>query len=85
MRNLLNTLAFVWIDILETGKSIGDGFCLHIAKGGAIAMLIETIGTNDIELLTISLRPFYLPREFGKVFITVVKIPPYQMTGKPQN
>lgn len=30
--------------------------------------------TSDVELLTVSLRPFYLPREFPQIFMTVVYI-----------
>ena len=31
---------------------------------------------KDIEFLTLSLRPFYVPREFTKIFVTTVYIPP---------
>ena len=30
----------------------------------------------DVELLTVALRPFYLPREFRQIFVTVVYIHP---------
>ena len=36
----------------------------------------ENICTPNIELLSVSLRPFYLPREFPQIFITVVYIHP---------
>ena len=39
-------------------------------------MVREEICTPDIELLTISLRPFYLPREFQQLFFTIVYIHP---------
>ncbi len=32
--------------------------------------------TQDIELLSVSLRPFYLPQEFPQMFVTVVYIHP---------
>ena len=32
--------------------------------------------SEDIELLTVGLRPFYLPREFRQIFVTVVYIHP---------
>lgn len=32
--------------------------------------------THDIELLSVSLRPFYFPREFPQIFVTVVYIHP---------
>ena len=31
---------------------------------------------NNREALTLNLRPFYLPREFTNIYITVVYIPP---------
>ena len=34
----------------------------------------ETLCTPDIELLSVSLHPFYLPREFPQSFITLVYI-----------
>ncbi len=36
----------------------------------------EHICTPDVKLLSVSLRPFYLPREFPQLFITVVYIHP---------
>ena len=36
----------------------------------------ERLCTPDIELMTVSVRPFYLPREFTNVFITIVYFPP---------
>ncbi len=36
----------------------------------------ESLCTKDIELLSVSLRPPYLPREFPQIFITVVYIHP---------
>ena len=36
----------------------------------------ENICTPDIELLSISLRPYYLPREFPQLFFTIVYIHP---------
>ena len=57
------------------------------SRGGGLAAYINNSWCRDItikkrycqpelELLTISLRPFYLPREFSNVFITLVYIPP---------
>ncbi len=36
----------------------------------------ERVCTSDIELLCISLRPFYLPREFPQLFFSLVYIHP---------
>ena len=35
------------------------------------------LNTCDVDLLSLSLRPSYLPREFGQVFVTCVYIPPW--------
>ena len=58
-------------------------------KGGGLAILInnkwchpghvtvkERVCSPDIELLAVSLRPYYLPREFSHVIFLVVYIPP---------
>ena len=36
----------------------------------------DRVCTVDIELLSVSVRPFYLPREFPQIFVTVVYINP---------
>ncbi len=36
----------------------------------------EKLCTKDIELLAVSLHPFYIPREFPQIFATVVYIHP---------
>ena len=38
--------------------------------------LREAVCLGDIELLSMSFRPFYLPREFGQIFVTLVYIHP---------
>ena len=37
----------------------------------------ETSELTDVDLLSLSLRPHYLPREFGQVFVTVLYRPPW--------
>lgn len=60
-----------------TGKSQGGGVCLYVNNRWAKAVIIrEKMCTADIELLTVSIRPFYLPREFQQVFVSVVYIHP---------
>lgn len=39
-------------------------------------MIRESLCTPNTELLSVSLRPFYLPREFPRIFITLVYIHP---------
>ena len=36
----------------------------------------QTICTPDIKLLSISCRPYYLPREFCQIFVVLVYVPP---------
>lgn len=60
-----------------TGKTQGGGVCLYINKRYCSCVTVrERICTPDVELLSVSLRPFYLPREFPQIFITVVYIQP---------
>lgn len=58
-----------------TGKSRGG--CLYINERWCKTTLVrEKLCTKDIELLSVSMRPFYLPREFPQIFVTVVYIHP---------
>lgn len=64
-------------DSTVTGKSLGGGLCLYVNKKWCSTSVVrETLCTPDIELLSVSLRPFYLPREFPQIFITLVYIHP---------
>lgn len=64
-------------DPMTTGKSRGGGVCLYVNKRYCNTVVVrERICTSDIELLTVSLRPFYLPREFQQLFYTLVYIHP---------
>lgn len=64
-------------------------------KGGGLAVFVnskwcntkhvtvgERICTRDIELLTVGLRPYYLPREFSHVVAVVVYIPPSAVVAR---
>lgn len=56
-----------------TGKSRGGGVCFYVnQRYYKIIHVREKICTPDIELLTISLRPFYIPREFPQLFFTLM-------------
>lgn len=60
-----------------TGKTRGGGVCLLIRDEWCRTVVVrERLCTPDIELLCVSLRPFYLPREFPQIFFTVVYIHP---------
>lgn len=53
------------------------GVCVYIhERWGKTALVREQLCTKDIELLSISVRPFYLPREFPQIFLTIVYIHP---------
>ena len=60
-----------------TGKSSGGGVCLYINQRWCKSVIVrEKLCTADLELLSVSLRPPYLPREFPQIFMTVVYIHP---------
>lgn len=64
-------------DLVRSGKSCGGGVCAYINDRWCGCITVrETISDRDMELLCISLRPFYLPREFGNVVICVIYVPP---------
>ena len=59
----------------ESGKTRGGGTCLYINKKWCRNWSVkDVVCTPDIELITVGLRPFYLPREFPQIFVTVVYI-----------
>ncbi len=56
-----------------TSKSLGGGLCLYVNRIWCNTVVVrETLCTPDKELLSVSLRPFYLPREYPQLFITLV-------------
>lgn len=58
-----------------TQKSQGGGVCLHINQRWCNNFtVLEQLCLPDIELLSVSVRLFYLPREFPQVFITFLYI-----------
>ena len=60
-----------------TGKTKGGGVCVFVnEKWCSNVTLKEQHCCADVELLTVALRPFYLPREFHQMFVTVVYIHP---------
>lgn len=73
-------------DAQVTGKKLGGGVCIYINEGWCNNYTLrDSYCSEDIELLSISLRPFYLPREFGQVFVTVVYIHPRANTRVAAN
>lgn len=62
---------------LVTGKKQGGGVCLYINQDWCRSVTVrESVCTKDLELLSVSLRPKYMPREFPQLFVTVVYIHP---------
>jgi hypothetical protein len=60
-----------------TRKSTGGGVCFYVNERYCNTVVVrEKVCTPDIELLSISLRPHYLPREFPQLFFTLVYIHP---------
>ena len=62
---------------LVTGENKGGGVCIYVNNRWCTNITIKREHCcQDIELLCVGLRPFYLPREFQRVFVTVVYIHP---------
>ena len=62
-----------------TGKKRGGGVCRYINEAWCPRNNVTVrkhLNTSDVDLLSLSLRPRYLPREFGQVFVTCVYTPP---------
>ena len=61
----------------DTGKSRGGGVCMFVSDKWCTNITVkEKVCCENIELLTVALRPFYLPREFNQLFVTVLYIHP---------
>lgn len=64
---------FDWTNQRRSQTSNAEGVCAStLIKDCNIVIIRESICTPDIELLTISLRPYYVPWEFQQLFFTVV-------------
>ncbi|XP_054643394.1 uncharacterized protein LOC129187756 isoform X1 [Dunckerocampus dactyliophorus] len=63
----------------ESGKKKGGGIAVFVndrwCHPGHICVK-EQLCTRDVELLVVSMRPYYLPREFSHVIAMTVYIPP---------
>ena len=62
-----------------TNKQSGGGVCVYVndrwCRKKAV-IVRETVSVPDVDSLTLSFRPDYLPREFGQIFLTVVYLHP---------
>ncbi len=69
----------------SSGKSRGGGICVYVSNNWCKQYTVrEKICDPDLELLCLSLRPFYLPREFGNIIVCAVYIPPVETLLKQQ-
>lgn len=60
-----------------SGESQGGGLCIYINNNWCKnPRTVSSFCSPDIELLTVSCRPVYLPRELTCVVITAVHVPP---------
>ena len=62
-----------------TGKERGGGVCMYVNERWCHKNNVRVVSdmcTPDIEILSVVLRPFYLPREFPKITANIVYIPP---------
>ena len=59
-------------------KQHGGGVCVYVNERWCrkeSVIVREEVSNESLEALTLSLRPDYLPRDFGQIFITVVYVP----------
>ena len=58
-------------------KSHGGGLCVYVnQEWSRTAVVKDSCCTPDLELLAVSFRPKYLPREFSQLSLLLVYIPP---------
>ena len=74
-----------WTGIVkQTGKERRGGVCLYVSEkfcDRANVTIKQRMSTPELELISVSLRPRYLPREFGRIFVTVVFAAVYDSTS----
>ena len=62
-----------------SGKTRGGGLCNFV--NNSWCTISKEVCSPEIELLMISCRPHYLPREFSFIFFVAVYIPPQSEAG----
>uniref|UniRef100_A0A669B6K4 Reverse transcriptase domain-containing protein n=1 Tax=Oreochromis niloticus TaxID=8128 RepID=A0A669B6K4_ORENI len=66
----------------NSGKSRGGGLCVYVHNEWCCnSRIIHTHCSPDLEVLAVSCRPFYIPREFTVVIVIAVYIPPDANVG----
>lgn len=65
-------------DLEVTEKETGGRVCIFVNERWCKDYkLRDSYCSEDVELLSVSFRPFYLPREHGQIFTTLVYIHPH--------
>lgn len=65
------------------GKSKGGAICVYVSDNWCSKYLVRDSECHtDVEVLCLSLRPVYPPRDYGNIIICVVSLP--LMTCKRQ-
>ncbi|PIK46347.1 hypothetical protein BSL78_16796 [Apostichopus japonicus] len=62
----------------DSGKEKGGGVCLYVNENWCHpnhATIKHHSCSTNVEILTVSLRPYYLPREFSHVIVCTVYVP----------
>ena len=62
-----------------SGKKTGGGVCVYVSERWCrkkAVIVRESVSTANVDILTLSFRPDYLPRDFGQIFVTVVYCQP---------
>ena len=63
-------------DRKKTQKQVGGGLCMFVNNSWATNYTVrETVSSKHFEILTVSFRPHYLPREFGQITVILVYVP----------
>ena len=71
-------------DSKQSGKERGGGVYLYVSEkfcDRASVTVKQRMCTPELELISVSLRPRYLPREFRRIFVTVVYAAVYDSTS----
>ena len=63
-------------DSTKTQKQLGGGLGMLVNNKWATNFTVrETVNSKHYEILTVSFRPHYLPREFGQITVILVYVP----------
>lgn len=69
-----------------SGKSRGGGLSVYVSNSWYSQYTVrEKYCDPDLELLCLSMRPIYLPREFGNIVICAVYVPPSANAARAAN